>query len=54
MSDVIYAKAPENQEPMSVAEAKAKAKAQAQGFAEGGDVATFLQGLGGGQGAGGL
>ena len=36
MSDVIYAKAPENQEPMSVAEAKAKAKAQAQGFAEGG------------------
>ena len=53
MSDVIYAKAPENQEPMSVAEAKAKAKAQAQGFAEGGDVATFLQGLGGGQGAGG-
>jgi len=36
MSDVIYAKAPENQEPMSVAEAQAKAKAQAQGFAEGG------------------
>lgn len=36
MSDVIYAKAPENQEPMSVAEAKAKAKAQAQGFAKGG------------------
>ena len=53
MSDVMYAKAPENQEPMSVAEAKAKAKAQAQGFAEGGDVAAFLQGLGGGQGAGG-
>ena len=45
MSDVIYAKAPENQEPMSVAEAKAKAKAQAQGFAEGGDVAAFLQGM---------
>ena len=36
MSDVIYAKAPENQEPMSVAEAQAKAKAQAQGFAKGG------------------
>jgi hypothetical protein len=36
MSDVIYAKAPENQKPMSVAEAQAKAKAQAQGFAEGG------------------
>ena len=36
MSDVIYAKAPENQEPMSVAEAQAKAKAQAQGFAGGG------------------
>ena len=45
MSDVIYAKAPENREPMSVAEAKAKAKAQAQGFAEGGDVAAFLQGM---------
>jgi len=45
MSDVIYAKAPENQEPMSVAEAQAKAKAQAQGFAEGGDVAAFLQGM---------
>jgi len=36
MSDVIYAKAPENQEPMSVAEAQAKAKAQAQGFNRGG------------------
>ena len=47
MSDGIYAKAPENREPMSVAEAKAKAKAQAQGFAEGGDVAAFLQGIGG-------
>ena len=46
MSDGIYAKAPENQQPMSVAEAKAKAKAQAQGFAEGGDVAAFLQGIG--------
>ena len=53
MSDVIYAKAPENQEPMSVAEAQAKAKAQAQGFAEGGGVAAFLQGLGGGEGGGG-
>ena len=53
MSDVIYAKAPENQEPMSVAKAQAKAKAQAQGFAEGGDVAAFLQGLGGGEGGGG-
>ncbi len=53
MSDVIYAKAPENQKPMSVAEAQAKAKAQAQGFAEGGDVAAFLQGLGGGEGGGG-
>jgi len=52
MSDVIYAKAPENQEPMSVAEAQAKAKAQAQGFAEGGDVAAFLQGLGGGESGG--
>ena len=50
MSDVIYAKAPENQEPMSVAKAQAKAKAQAQGFAEGGDVTAFLQGLGGGEG----
>lgn len=38
MSDVIYAKAPENQEPMSVAEAQAKAKAQAQGFVEGGYI----------------
>lgn len=47
MSDVIYAKAPENQKPMSVAEAQAKAKAQAQGFAEGGDVEAFLQGIGG-------
>ena len=45
MSDGIYAKAPENREPMSVAEAKAKAKTQAQGFAEGGDVAAFLQGM---------
>ncbi len=53
MSDVIYAKAPENQEPMSVADAQTKAQAQAQGFAEGGDVAAFLQGLGGGEGGGG-
>tara|TARA_R100000935_G_scaffold4475_1_gene10668 strand:+ start:1651 stop:3171 length:1521 start_codon:yes stop_codon:yes gene_type:complete len=53
MSDGIYAKAPENQQPMSVAEAQAKAKAQVQGFAEGGDVAAFLQGLGGGEGGGG-
>ena len=53
MSDVTYAAAPENQEPMSVAEAQAKAKAQVQGFAEGGDVAAFLQGLGGGEGGGG-
>ena len=53
MSDVTYAAAPENQEPMSVAEAQARAKAQVQGFAEGGDVAAFLQGLGGGEGGGG-
>lgn len=36
MSDVIYAKAPENQEPMSVADAQTKAQAQAQGFNRGG------------------
>ena len=53
MSDVIYAQQPENQKPMSVAEARTAAKAQAQGFAEGGDVAAFLQGLGGGEGGGG-
>ena len=53
MSDVMYAKAPKNQQPMSVAEAQARAKAQVQGFAEGGDVAAFLQGLGGGEGGGG-
>lgn len=53
MSDVMYAKAPKNQQPMSVAEAQAKAKAQAQGFAAGGDVAAFLQGLGGEEGGGG-
>ena len=45
MSDVIYAKAPDNQGPMSVAKAQAKAKAQAQGFAEGGDVAAFFTGV---------
>ena len=42
-SDVIYAKAPEGQEPMSVEEARAAAKAQAAGFMGGGSV---LQGGG--------
>ena len=34
-SDVIYAKAPEGQEPMSVEEARAATKAQAAGFSRG-------------------
>ena len=37
-SDTIFAKKPENEEPMSVEAARAKAKAQAGGFMEGGAV----------------
>jgi len=51
-SDVIYAKAPEGQEPMSVEEARAAAKAQAAGFMGGGSVLQgggYLQGDSDGQ-----
>jgi hypothetical protein len=50
-SDVIYAKAPEGQEPMSVEEARAAAKAQAAGFSRGSMVENggYLEGSSDGQ-----
>ena len=50
-SDVIYAKAPEDQEPMSVEEARAAAKTQAEGFSRGSMVKNggYLEGSSDGQ-----
>lgn len=50
-SDVIYAKAPEGQEPMSVEEARAATKAQAAGFSRGSMVENggYLEGSSDGQ-----
>ena len=50
-SDVIYAKAPEGQEPMSVEEARAAAKTQAAGFSRGSMVENggYLEGSSDGQ-----